>query len=268
MSKNTDAANDYALAKILNQHLIKIFALLDDQRDLPDYTALNRSYVLLANEVKQIYARQPKLQKIGGTICWQVMKNVELFHENIGEYKTLAYEYTHSGADYGEEHNSNVNMLCIEEKIDKPVIPPEIEKLLTEAESNIKAFLYELDKLEATLSFDKMTAPIVTVGDTSYRLSSMRHGRTFDIVSHCLEKYPDEFVGLTAIKKHLQVKELGETDVTNLRDKLRGSHFGEGGPLQPFIEVSPRKLMIKKSTSLTDEQVSAIKAVSKRINSD
>src|SRR3990167_10186100 len=99
MSENTDNANDYALARLLNERVIRIFYQLDDLRVLPDHASLNRSYVLLANELKQIYARQPELQKIGGTICWRVMDNVEMFHENIGEYKTIAYEYTHSGAD-------------------------------------------------------------------------------------------------------------------------------------------------------------------------
>lgn len=263
MSENTDNANDYALARLLNGHVIKIFALLDDQRNLPDYSALNRSYVLLANELKQIYARQPELQKAGGTICWRVMDNIELFHENIGEYKTLAFEYTHSGADYGEEHNSNVNTLCIKAEIDEPVISPRIEKLLSEAENNIKAFQYELAKTEATLSFEKITIPVITIGDTSYRLSSMRNGVAFEIISYCFEKFPDEFVGLTSINKYLQLEELGEADITNLRDKMRGSHFEETGPLQPFIEISPRKLKIKKITALTDEEVSSIKAASK-----
>ncbi|MGH7197072.1 MAG: hypothetical protein ACREGJ_04910 [Candidatus Saccharimonadales bacterium] len=268
MSENSDDANDYALARILNEHLIKILVLLDDQRDLPDYTALNRSYVLLANEVKQIYARQPKLQKVGGTICWRVMKNIELFHENIGEYKSLAYEYTHSGADYGEEHNSNVNMLCIEANIEKPVISPQIKQLLTEAESNIKAFQYELDKTNATLSFEKITIPVITIGNSSYRLTSMRNGITFDLISYCFDNFPNEHVGLTTINKYLQLENLGRPNITNLRDKMRGSHFEDEGPLVPFIEISPRKIMIKKSTALTDEQINSIKAVSKHSYSD
>lgn len=268
MSENTDTANDYALARLLNERVIKIFALLDDQRDLPDYSALNRSYVLLANELKQIYARQPELQKAGGTICWRVMDNIELFHENIGEYKTLAYEYTHSGADYGEEHNSNVNALCIKANIDKPVIPPQIKKLLTEADSNIKAFQYELDKTNAILSFEKITIPVITIGNSSYRLTSMRNGITFDIISYCFDNFPSEHVGLTTINKYLQLDNLGKANITNLRDKIRGSHFEDEGPLVPFIEISPRKLMIKKSTALTDEQINSIKAVSKHSYSE
>lgn len=268
MSENTDIANDYALARLLNEHVITIFALLDTLKDLPDYSALNLSYVLLANELKQIYARRPELQKAGGTICWRVMDNIELFHENIAEYKTLAYEYTHSGADYGEEHNSNVNMLCIKAGINKPVISPRIEKLLSDAENNIKAFQYELDKTNATLTFEKITIPVIAIGNSTYRLTSMRNGITFDIISYCFDNFPNEHVGLTTINKYLQLENLGKANITNLRDKIRGSHFEDEGPLVPFIEISPRKLMIKKSTALTDEQISSIKAVSKHSHSE
>lgn len=268
MNENTDNANDYALARLLNERVITIFKLMDNERDLPDYSALNRSYVLLREELKQIYARQPELQNAGGSICWKVMQNIELFHENIGEYKSLAFDYAHSGADYGDDHNSNVNMLCIKANIDKPVIPPQIQKLLTEAENNIKDFQFNLDKMNATLSFEKITIPVITIGNNKYRLSSMRNAVVFDIISYCYENFLNEHVGLTTINKYLQLENLGKSNITNLRDKMRGSHFEDNGPLVPFIEVSPRKIMIKKSAALTDDEFNAIKVVSKHSYSD
>ncbi len=268
MSENTDNANDYALARVLNACVITIFKLMDNERDFPDYSALNRSYVLLREELVQIYARQPELQEAGGTICWKVMKNIELFHENIGEYKSLAFDYAHSGADYGDDHNTNVNMLCIKANIDKPVIPPKIKKLLTEAESNIKDFQFNLDKMNATLTFEKITIPVITIGNNTYRLSSMRNGMTFDIISYCYDNFLNEHVGLSNINKYLQLENLEKPIITNLREKMRGSHFEDGGPLVPFIEISPRKIMIKKSTALTDEEFNSIKAVSKHSYSD
>ena len=268
MSENTDNSNDYALARVLNERVITIFKLMDNERDLPDYSALNRSYVLLREELKQIYARQPELQNAGGGICWKVMQNIELFHENIGEYKSLAFDYSHSGADYGDEHNTNVNMLCIKANIDKPVIPQHINKLLTEAERNIKDFQFNLDKMNASLSFEKITIPVITIGNNTYRLTSMRNGMTFDIISYCYDNFLDEHVGLTTINKYLQLENLGKPNISNLREKMRGSHFEDEGPLVPFIEISPRKLMIKKTTALTDEQFNVIKAVSKHSYSD
>jgi hypothetical protein len=268
MSENNDTANDYALARLLNERVITIFKLMDNERDLPDYSALNRSYVLLREELKQIYARQPELQNAGGGICWKVMRNIELFHENIGEYKSTAFDYSHSGADYGDEHNTNVNMLCIKVNIDKPVIPQHINELVTEAERNIEDFQFNLDKMNAALSFEKITIPVITIGNNTYRLTSMRNGMTFDIISYCYDNFLDEHVGLTTINKYLQLENLGKPNITNLREKMRGSHFEDEGPLVPFIEISPRKLMIKKTTSLTDEQFNAIKAVSKHSYSD
>lgn len=268
MSENTNNGNDYALARLLNERVIHIFTLMDTQNDLPDYSALNRSYVLLREELIQIYARQPELQNAGGGICWRVMHNIETFHENIGEYKTTAFDYANSGADYGWEHNAIVNMLCIKANIDKPVIPPHIQRLLTDAESNIEAFQFNLDKMNAILSFDKITIPVITIGNNIYRLSSMRNAVVFDIISYCYENFLNEHVGLTTINKYLQLEELGKPPITNLRDKMRGSHFEDNGPLVPFIEVSPRKIMIKKSAALTDEEFDAIKAVSKHSYSD
>ena len=276
MSENT-AANDYALAKILNERAIRIFTLVVDHKSTPDTKAINRSYVLLAHELQQIYARQPALKEIPLPICWRVIDNLETIHETAVDYTIETTEawvdettgdYVSQAADYGEEHNTKVSKLCIIANIDQPALTPDLEKLLNETDHNIDWFISELDKMHATLSFVSYDTPIITIGDTSYRLKSMRNGKTFEIVSYCLENYPDEFVGLTAIKKHLQLEELGEADITNLRDKLRGSHFEQDGPLQPFIKVSPRKIMIKKTTALTDEQIRSIDAVSRKFNSD
>lgn len=260
MSENTDTANNYALARLLNERVIKIFALLDDQRDLPDYSALNRSYVLLANELKQIYARQPELQKAGGTICWRVMDNVEMFHEEIGEYKTLAYEYTNSGADYGEGHNANVNSLCIKAGIDKPVLSPQIEKLLSETENSINAFQHELDKMYATLSIEYVSGrPVVYVGDEKYYLSAMRDGLAQTVISYCLKHHPDKQIDIKALKSEFNEAEIKVPGLNNLRENIRNSHFGEKNPLSPFVQAFPKVITVRKTTELSDEQLEAIK---------
>lgn len=258
MSENTDTANDYALARILNERVIQIFALLDTLKDLPDYSALNRSYVLLANELKQIYARQPELQKAGGTICWRVMDNIELFHENIAEYKTLAYEYTHSGADYGEEHNSNVNMLCIKANIDKPVIPSEIEKLLNEAENNISTFQHELDKMNAKLSIDGFSIPVVTVGEKKYHFSSMRDGLVLSIIDHCLKNYPNEQVDFDTLRLELTELEIKVPAKSNIKELIRKSRFGDGMQLNPFVSAYPKAILVRPTVELSDDQLKEI----------
>lgn len=234
MSENTDTANDYALAKLLNEREIRIFSLLADHRDIPDTTDVNRSYVLLAEELKEIYARQPELQKIGQPICWQVMNNLELFHANIGEYKTLAFEYTQSGADYGEEHNASVTTLCIKANATKPVISPHIEKLLTEAESNIDAFQYELDKMNAKLTIEGFSIPVVTIGETKYRFRSMRDGPVLSIIEHCLTQHPNEQIDFDILKSELHDLGITIPAKTNINEKIRTSSFGPEQALNPF----------------------------------
>jgi hypothetical protein len=262
MSENT-TANDYALAKVLNERLITIFSLLDTQQDLPDYSALNRSYVLLRDEVKQIYERQPELQNAGGSICWKVMQNIELFHENIGEYKSTAFDYANSGADYGEEHNSIVNMLCIKAEIDKPVIPPHIKKLLSDAENNIEVFKYELAKMNATLSIGGFTIPVVKVGEKEYRLTSMRGGGlVLSIIDHCLENHPNEQVDFDTLKKELNELDIKVPAKTNIREQIRKSRFGEGKPLNPFVSAFPKAILVRPKVELSDEQLEQIELAS------
>jgi hypothetical protein len=260
MSERTDNANDYALAKVLNECVITIFKLMDYERDLPDYSALNRSYVLLREELIQIYARQPELQNVGGSICWKVMQNIELFHENIGEYKSLAFDYAQSGADYGDDHNSNVNMLCIKANIDNPVIPSQIQKLLTEAKSNIKEFKFELAKMNATLSIEVISGkPVVELGEEKYRLSAMRDGTVLTLISYCLDKHPNEQIDLDTLKSELKEAGLSAHGLSNLKESIRNSHFGHNKPLQPFVDAYPKAILVRKTTELTDDQTKAIK---------
>ena len=259
MSKNTDNANDYALAKLLNEYEIKIFSLLADHGNLPDASDVNRSYVLLSEELKEIYARQPKLKKMGQPICWQVMSNLELFHENIGEYKTLAWEYVNSGADYGQEHNASVITLCIKSNASKPVVPPEIDQLLSEAEKNISAFQYELDKMNAKLSIKGFTIPVVTIGETIYRFSSMREGSlVLRILEHCLENHPDEQVDLNTLKKELNDLGIKVPAKTNIKEEFRTSRFGAEQPLNPFVTAFPKAIIVRPTVELSDKQVEMI----------
>lgn len=259
MSENTDNANDYALAKVLNERVIRIFSLLADHRDIPGTTAVNHSYVLLSDELKQIYARQPELQEIGQPICWQVMGNLELFHENIGEYKTLAWEYTNSGADYGEEHNASVTTLCIKTNASKPVIPPHIEQLLSEADNNIKVFQYELDKMNAKLSIEGFTIPVVTVGEKEYRFSSMREGGlVLDIIDHCLKNHPNEQIDFDTLKSELNELDISVPAKTNIKDQIRKSRFGDDKPLKPFVSAYPKAILVRPLVELSDEQIEQI----------
>ncbi|HVX01107.1 MAG TPA: hypothetical protein VHA52_11850 [Candidatus Babeliaceae bacterium] len=262
MSENTDTANDYALARLLNEREIQIFSLLADHRDIPDTTDINLSYVLLADELKQIYSRQPALEEIGQPICWRVMSNLELFHENIGEYKTLAWEYTNSGADYGEEHNASVTTLCIRANATKPIVPPRIEKLLSDADRNIKAFQYELDKMNATLSIEGFSIPVVTVGETKYRFSSMRDGLVLSIIDHCLSKHPNEQIDFDTLKSELKELDIKVPAKTNIKEQIRTSRFAADQALNPFVTAFPKAIIVRPTVELSNEQIKLIELAS------
>lgn len=252
MRQNNDSANDYALAKILNDRVIKIFTLVVDHTSTPDITAVNRSYVLLVNELKQIYARQPELQKVGMSICWKVLDNLEQIHET-------AIEYTMFANDYGQEHNSGVSRLCIIAGKDKPDLTPQIQKLLKETDNNIAIFKSELDKMYATLSFESFIVPVVTIGDEKYRLSSMREGLVLSVITYCLDKHPNQQMDLETLKLELEKAKIGTAGLNNLREKIRKSHFDDSNPLSPFVRAYPKAILVRRTAALSDEQIDAIK---------
>lgn len=258
-NNKNNRANDYALARLLNEYVIRIFTLLAAYRDIPDTYDVNSSYVLLANELKQIYARQPELQKIGEPICWQVMNNLEMFHENIGEYKTLAFEYTQSGSDYGEEHNANVTTLCIKANIRKPVLSSKIENLLAEADKNYAEFKHELGMMYAALSIEYVSGrPVVSVGDDKYVLSAMREGLAQTIISYCLKHHADKQIDLKTLKSELSEAGIKAPGLNNLRENIRNSHFGGKNPLSPFVQAFPKVILVRKTTELSNEQLEKI----------
>lgn len=253
MSDNDNSANDYALAKLLNERVINIFTMVVDNRNTPDFTAVNRSYILMVDELKRIYDRQPELKKIGTPICWRVLENLEQAHEVV-----LSIEFTHSGSDYGEEHNSNVSTLCFRANIDKPALSPQIEKLLSEADRNIAYFKTELDKMYATLSFEGISVPVVAIGDEKYRLPSMREGLILNVITHCLNKHPNEQIDLSTLKSEFDDAKIGTAGLTNLREKIRKSHFDDNNLLSPFVRAYPKAILVRKTTGLSDEQIEAI----------
>lgn len=255
MSENTDTANDYALAKILNERVINVFTLVVDHSNTPDITAVNRSYILMVDELKQIYDRQPELKKIGTAICWRILDNLELAHEVV-----LAIEFTHSGSDYGEGHNSSVSRLCIIADKLKPDLTPKVQDLLNDADKNIAEFKAELDKMYATLSFESISVPVVTIGDEKYRLSTMRDGLAFAIISYCRIKHPDVQIDIESLRSELKTAGLNSHGLKNLKENIRNSHFDEKSPLRPFVTVFPKVITVKSTTALTDEQIDIIRS--------
>ena len=136
MSEQKSNANDYALATYLNERVVSMFALVADNfnKDLPDLTDINRSYVLLVTELKKLYDRNPELSNIRENICWRTFGTLDA----IDSYDL--YEYTDDYKNHGIQHISKVNALAINVHKEKPDITPELQKILDEAKINVTAF--------------------------------------------------------------------------------------------------------------------------------
>lgn len=133
-SQDRDKANDYAVVHYLNNLAIALFEMVANYSNLPDTKAINRSYILITNEIKLLYARNPELEAIKESICWQSFDRLEHIENDIWDYK----QYNES--DYGISHNAQVNTLCILKGKETPEFTPELKNIIDEAEANGKAF--------------------------------------------------------------------------------------------------------------------------------
>lgn len=133
-SQDRDKANDYAVAHYLNNLAIALFEMVANYNNLPGTKAINRSYILIINEIKLLYARNPELEAVKESICWQSFDRLEHIENEIWDYK----QYNEN--DYGISHNAQVNTLCILKGKETPEFTPELKKIIDEAEANGKAF--------------------------------------------------------------------------------------------------------------------------------
>jgi hypothetical protein len=132
--------NDFALAKYLNERVLTIFLLAIDQQNNADITAINKSYILMVNELRKLYARNTELTKISEPICWQEYDRVEYIHDSLWDYRDRVNN------DFGNGHNAQVNRLCIINNKEMPSFNPELKKIVSEANKNVTAYLAELEE--------------------------------------------------------------------------------------------------------------------------
>jgi hypothetical protein len=134
-------ANDYALAKALNQRTTEIIGMVADAYQYNshfvqplDVSSINKSYVLLANQLKIIYTRNVELSGISPTPAWKHIDVVEGAEWYINEY---IYQNQN---DAGQSHNAQVNKLCIIAGLETPKYSPEVKKIVDEADKDITAY--------------------------------------------------------------------------------------------------------------------------------
>lgn len=141
LSEARSKSNDFAIAHYLNNLAIGLFEMVVNHNSLPDTTAVNRSYILISNELKRLYARNPELKAISESICWQSFDRLEHIDGAFWDWK----QYDEN-SDYGIGHNAEVNTLCIINGKETPEFSPELKKIVDEAEANGKAFYAELEE--------------------------------------------------------------------------------------------------------------------------
>lgn len=142
LSEQRDRANDFALAYYLNERAIGLFSLVADHNSTPDTTAINRSYILITDILKKLYARNKELEAIQEHICWKAFDRLEYIQNDLWEYTN------DTRSDYGQSHNAQVNRLCIVNGKEKPDIAPDIKKVVDEAITVGKAYYNELEDEE------------------------------------------------------------------------------------------------------------------------
>lgn len=105
----------------------------------------------------------------------------------------------------------------------------------------------------ATLSFESISVPVVTIGDKKYCLPSMREGLILGVITHCLNKHPNEQMDLSNLKSELDDAKIGTAGSTNLRKKICKSHFDDNNLLSSFVRAYPKAILVRKTTELSDE---------------
>ncbi len=139
LSERRDTANDFALAYYLNERAIGLFSLIADNNNTPDVNDINRSYILIVEQLKRLYARNPELEAIQDHICWKGFDHLDYIRNEIWGYTN------DTDGDYGQSHNAKVNRLCIVNGKQIPDIAPDIKKVVDEAIANGQAFFAELE---------------------------------------------------------------------------------------------------------------------------
>lgn len=163
LSEARSKPNDFATALMLNNLAMGFFEMIaNNNRNLPDTTDINRSYVLITNQLKKLYERNPELKEIEDHICWKAFEAIDYIDGQE------LWEYGNDG-DYGQRHNSKVNKLCIINGKEKPELSPELKAIVREAEANGKAFYAELEDKDEPVANDGRFIP-------EYRLTYDNNG--------------------------------------------------------------------------------------------
>lgn len=242
MIEQNDTANDYALAKYLNERVATVFALVADHRsDLPDLTALNRSYVLLVNELRALYNGHLELSSIRENICWRTFGTIDA----IDPYDL--FEYSTDYRNHGIEHISKVNSLCIVAGKEAPDISADLQKTLNDARSNAIAFAENWLIPEYTFEITGSGRLLVNGIDNVMKVNKVNAASTPEIILSQAKTMPNKLIPISAL-------DLGESRIKRgIRTAL--IEIGFSGALeQLFLPVMDNQRGVKFRPHVTRTQ--------------
>ena len=144
---DTLRANDFALAKALNERVASIVSMITSAYKYHtfeiaglDILALNKSYILLVNELKKLYERNDELASISSSPPWKYFDVLE-----GAEWELTEYIYQNQNDD-GRTHLAQINKLCIIAGIENPKLTSVVQTIIDEADKAISAYKTLLDE--------------------------------------------------------------------------------------------------------------------------
>lgn len=162
-------ANDYAVAKALNESLLSIFkALRSNDEYLPPshgMVELNRLYVLMVHELERMYGQNSELATLKPEPFWKRYDVLDTFSDEILDYLD---EPEVAG---GRTHNIRLDKLCIIANHETPELTSVQKKLIEDIDKAVQNYYADLNG-----AMDAVHLPIIAK-ETEYVLSYKDDGR-------------------------------------------------------------------------------------------
>jgi len=279
--------NDYAIALYLNERAWKILWHVADLYPLQskDMEKVNRNYVLLVQELSELYTNNIELKQLEPKPTWQRFRQIE------SNQVTIADLQENRTGDTGQAHTAEVRRLCIIMGKDKPELNDKQKTLTTEADEIITVLhkhakeerkhlqALQQQKLEQPASKDSAsTQDELECGDHIAKLSiaqkvvklkldgitytfkrfNSTKGFNYRLMKYLLDR-PDEWVDESELERFRMR--------TPIKDwpKLMGF---TGEIKNIFIDVSTKekKIMLNPKKSLTPDEAEIINKLVKTLN--
>lgn len=280
-------ANDYVIALYLNERVWKILWHVADLYPLQnkDLAKVNRNYILLVQELLELYANNDVLIQLEPKPAWRQFKQIET---NQVEIADLQGDRT---GDTGQAHTAEIRRLCIIEGNDKPELNTKQMKLISESDEIIAVLhkhaedeqkhlrALQQQNLEQSQSEDtNSTQTVEEDGDHIAKLSMVQKvvklkldGITYTFkrfdstkrFNYKLMKYlldrPDEWVYANELARH------------RIRSKVKdwpklAGFIGELKDIFFDVDSKEQKIMLNPKKSLTPDEAEILKNLVKTLN--